>query len=85
MPNNIDKRNDANYFYNNDKETVTINAGFLNYLLDHTFLYFCEHYYNTGNSNNCCVDCPISNYFPDRNCTELTYTELTQFFKDDIR
>lgn len=40
MPNNMDKRNDTNYFYCSDKETVTINAGFLNYLLDHTFFIF---------------------------------------------
>ena len=78
MTKNIDKRNAPNYFYSNDKETVTVNAGFLNYLLDHTFLYFCHE-------NDNCDDCPITNYFPDRNCTELTYAELVQFFENDIK
>lgn len=78
MPNKIDKRNDTNYFYRDDKETVTVNAGFLNYLLDHTFSYFC-------NRNNDCANCPVTNYFPNRNCTELTYAELVQFFENDIK
>jgi len=75
----MDKRNDTNYFYGDDKETVTVNAGFLNYLLDRTFSYFCH------DRNGSCDNCPISNYFPNRNCTELTYAELVQFFENDIK
>ena len=34
MTKNIDKRNNLNYRYIDDTDTVTVNAGLYNYLLD---------------------------------------------------
>lgn len=84
MKKNVDKRNDLNYRYLKDTDTVTINAGLYNYLLDQAFASICNSQCEGRSMRGSCAKCPFATQFPNRNCTELTYDELVKVFKSDM-